>query len=342
MAVKALIDTSIWLNLAKDYRLKPVLTALQDLIEDDEISLIMPQIILDEFERNRDRVVADAKRSLSGHFKRVWEAIAQFGDEEKRSETIDQLNEVDHKMAMSGEASQHTLKTIAAIMATSPAIEAGDSIKLRAIDRAVAKKAPFHHGKNSVNDALLVEIYAEALDADKDSNFAFLTENTRDFSQHNGDQRLPHADLASLFEGRSTYATSIVDFIRSIDFAMLEEYEWEHSFHVQPRKLSELVEAEKLLFRQVWYNRHWNSRNNIEAGKVRLISREEFDRLKGFQPDIVVDEVWETALVAAKKTEEEVGIDNLGPWDDFEWGMINGKLSALRWVLGDEWDMLDT
>jgi hypothetical protein len=28
--------------------------------------------------------------------------------------------------------------------------------------------------------------------------------------------------------------------------------------------------------------------------------------------------------------------------DDFEWAMWNGKLAALRWVLGEEWDFLDT
>ena len=27
---------------------------------------------------------------------------------------------------------------------------------------------------------------------------------------------------------------------------------------------------------------------------------------------------------------------------NFEWGMWNGKLSTLRWVLGSEWDFLDT
>jgi hypothetical protein len=32
----------------------------------------------------------------------------------------------------------------------------------------------------------------------------------------------------------------------------------------------------------------------------------------------------------------------LGPYTDFELGMLNGKMSALRWVLGSEWDFLDT
>lgn len=52
--------------------------------------------------------------------------------------------------------------------------------------------------------------------------------------------------------------------------------------------------------------------------------------------------VWKGALAAARKVERKYGKKNLGPWDNFEWGMVNGKLSALRWVLGDEWDMLDT
>jgi hypothetical protein len=43
-----------------------------------------------------------------------------------------------------------------------------------------------------------------------------------------------------------------------------------------------------------------------------------------------------------QEVEAKLGRDNLGPYDDFEWGRINCKLSALRWVLGDEWDMLDT
>ena len=52
--------------------------------------------------------------------------------------------------------------------------------------------------------------------------------------------------------------------------------------------------------------------------------------------------VLKLAIKVARRVERNYGKENLGPWTDFEWGMINGKLSALRWVLGDEWDMLDT
>jgi hypothetical protein len=45
---------------------------------------------------------------------------------------------------------------------------------------------------------------------------------------------------------------------------------------------------------------------------------------------------------AMREVEERYGIETLRIESDFEWGMLNGKLSALRWMLGDEWDMLDT
>lgn len=133
-----------------------------------------------------------------------------------------------------------------------------------------------------------------------------------------------------------------MDCLRDLAPDLVEERDFEHSWTMDPRRLSEIVEAEHLLFRQVWYNRHWNLRNKIERGDIRIITGEEFAKLDGYRPDVITDGTWTGALAAAKRTEDEVGLENLGPWDDFEWGMLNGKLSALRWVLGDEWDMLDT
>jgi hypothetical protein len=108
------------------------------------------------------------------------------------------------------------------------------------------------------------------------------------------------------------------------------------------RSRKELFEAEEFLNTQVWYNRHQNLRITIEEGECTIVDEEqEYPHPPGAKRTIQRD-IWEQAKKAARKAEKRYGIENLGPWTDFRWGMVNGKLSAIRWALGEEWDWLDT
>lgn len=78
------------------------------------------------------------------------------------------------------------------------------------------------------------------------------------------------------------------------------------------RSETAIVEAESEFFDRVWLDRH-----------------------------MLLDEP-ETGREPAERIRAQLGEDNVGPYSEFEWGMINGKLSALRWVLGADWDFLDT
>lgn len=345
MALNLLIDTCVWLDLTKDPRHLPLLDALAAMSEADEVVLVVPQIVIDEFARNRDRVMASSRASLSSHFKRVREAIMQFAPEDGREATIRQLNEVDHRVATGGEAVNEAVDLIENLFAKTQPVPVSDSIKLRAADRAIAKVAPFHRQMNGMGDAIIIETYIDALAArQSDDVFAFVTHNIHDFSRQGADTRLPHPDLEALFDGvRSRYSTNLSTLLSEFASELIEETRFEREYSQTPRQLSELLEAEQKLTTQVWYNRKWNIIANVEDGEERVVPKEEWDRAAPEERrTLVVDTIWEGMLAAMRSAEEELGADALGPWTDFEWGMINGKLSAIRWLLGDEWDMLDT
>lgn len=97
-------------------------------------------------------------------------------------------------------------------------------------------------------------------------------------------------------------------------------------FDEEPRTLAEIIEAEQEFFDKVWYVRKLIMREKIEDGDEDPLSEEMNERVDA----------------AMRAVEERYGVDNVGPWDDWRWGFVNGKLSALRWVLGSEWDFLDT
>lgn len=99
------------------------------------------------------------------------------------------------------------------------------------------------------------------------------------------------------------------------------------------------MEVEDELVEKIWYNRHKVREHSIKSGKTQIVTREDYDIESS--RDTIVKEIWERAKKGAKEVEDKYGEENLY-YNDFEWGMLNGKLSALRWMIGDEWDNLDT
>jgi hypothetical protein len=145
---KILIDTCVWLDLAKDYQQQPIITALEELVRLGDIELILPRTIVDEFARNKSRIVEESGRSLSGTLKRVKEAVEKFGDPRKKNIVLRQLNNVDHRIPTMGAAAMETVGRIEKLFRHTPIVEISDAVKVRAAQRAIDKRAPFHRQRN--------------------------------------------------------------------------------------------------------------------------------------------------------------------------------------------------
>jgi hypothetical protein len=90
------------------------------------------------------------------------------------------------------------------------------------------------------------------------------------------------------------------------------------------RRVSEILTIESELTDKLWYGR--------KPGHDQPVR-------EGLNPDLV-----ERMRAAQRTMEEQYGVEELESHtsSDFAWGMLSGKLSAIRWVLGDDWDVLDT
>jgi hypothetical protein len=336
--VAILLDTCVWLDLAQPIN-EPLLTALEQIAHLKEIELLVPQIVQDEFARNKPKIIKESGRSIASALKRARSAVSSYENKRKRKTALDVLMDVEHALGHASDVTADSLSRIEKLLSAVPAHPTSDEAIRRASQRALDKKAPFHNGKNNFADALLIELYGE-LSRKAGTRFLFVTHNFHDFSVPHGDNRLPHPELAFFFSRvKSRYFIKLADALRSVRYDTFESalYDTER-FDMEPRRASEIYEAIAELFDRVWYDRHMVLFWQVHDGSVTIVK--EYDAKR--HNETIVESIWLGARKAAERVEKKYGKENLGPYSKFDWGMINGKLSALRWVMGDEWDMLDT
>jgi len=201
---------------------------------------------------------------------------------------LSHLDDVDHKIPIVGGTAVATLDRIERLLKASPILEAPEQVTLRAALRAIEKRAPFHKGKNSMADAVIIEMYAECL-RDKTEpgvRFAFVTHNKSDFSSENENSKIPHADFTGLFTRiKSLYFINLPEALRRVEPSLVTDIMIEQSWAEEPRGLTEILEAEDLLFNQVWYNRHWNLRMGVQEGRIKIVDHENLPASTGHQGD---------------------------------------------------------
>ena len=112
-----LIDTCVWLDAAKDHQQQAILAALEELVREGDIALILPRIVVDEFARNKARIIEESSRSLSSTLKRVKDVVEKFGDPRQKRNVLCQLNDVDRRLPTLGEAAVETVGRIEKLFA---------------------------------------------------------------------------------------------------------------------------------------------------------------------------------------------------------------------------------
>lgn len=253
--------------------------------------------------------------------------MEKFGDPRKKSTVLSQHNDVDYRLPTLGSAAVDTVGRIEKLFADTAVVEISDLVKLRAAQRAIEKRAPFHRQRNGIDDAVLIEVYADAVTAQAapGSRFGFVTHNIKDFNHPNANNKLPPPISRHVSRGvRPLYFISLGEALRRIRPEQLADLMIEQEWIEEPRRLPEILNSIDELTTKVWYNRHKNLAWSIQRGRHKLVTRAEWDakwrRFRGYGQTHAIDTVWKGALKAAKKAERKLGKDNCGPWDDFEWG----------------------
>lgn len=178
-----IIDTCSWINLANESFEKNYLQTLVILLEQGKIKLIVPELIIDEWNKHKvDKVLNSRLTSLQTKIKHA-RSISKLMDEDKMYRFDDLINEIVRLQPRIEQEANKGIKIIDQIF-DSPntvKIRINNELKITASEWAIEKLPPFGE-KNSMKDALIFLSTIEYLKEKTDEVNYFISDNFTDFA----------------------------------------------------------------------------------------------------------------------------------------------------------------
>lgn len=219
---RLLVDTCVWLDIAVDTRLSPLLDVLDRLCQRRMLQLVVPDVVLAELDRNTEAVQHRTRKVYEALVRDVLDTAHVLPTDADREELRRTLGKVSNALPTFRGELNTRLSRIKTLLTSPDALAQAstDSMMVNAFRRGLQKLAPFARGKNSCGDSLILEHFDSYSQTLIDENRCVLvTSNKQDFSAPD-DHRLPHPDIASLFDGaRRLFSINIAEHLKGIDTA---------------------------------------------------------------------------------------------------------------------------
>lgn len=177
-----IIDTNSWIELAKP-RWNILLRKLEEQVESHLIEILVNSIIIEEWDKNKERIEKTIISSIKSHAKSALK-ISSFIPKEESDSLSMLLEKYRDREDIQIQIAQKHIKRVEKLLYSGHVVPVTDETKLNIIERGLIKKAPFHNGKNNIADALIIFSAIDYVHREKElqKNLIFVSANYKEFS----------------------------------------------------------------------------------------------------------------------------------------------------------------
>jgi len=186
------LDTCVFAELIKEIEYDDVLNQILYWDFMGVVKIIVPSVIIDEWERNKSKFEKYRRDILKSKISNTKEMLKLL-----------EINDLNIKESISNfDYDTNTIiemDRIEELLNGSIILSISDNCKLKAAEFALEKLAPFK-SKNSMGDALIAFSTIEFLEGESNYDAYFISHNTSDFSQDKQNKTVLHTDLKDDFD----------------------------------------------------------------------------------------------------------------------------------------------